>query len=34
VSSFIVFEDSEDYYDREDDDDDSYYEDRDLKFDD
>ena len=34
VSSFIVFEDTEDYYDHEDDDDDSFYDDNDLKFDD
>ena len=34
VSSFIVFEDSEDYYDLEDEDDDSFYDDKDLKFDD
>jgi hypothetical protein len=32
VSSFDVFEDSEDYYDR--DEDDSFYDDKDLKFDD
>jgi len=34
VSSFVVFEDSEDYYDHEDEDDDSFYNDKDLKFDD
>ena len=32
VSSFDVFEDTEDYYDR--DDDDRFYDDKDLKFDD
>jgi len=32
ISSFDVFEDTEDYYDR--DDDDSFYDDKDLKFDD
>ena len=32
ISSFDVFEDTEDYYDR--DDDDRFYDDKDLKFDD
>ena len=37
VSTFDIFEDTEDYYDRDDDrfdDDDSFYDEKDLKFDD